>query len=227
MPINKADLDQFLNQAKVKLVGAADAGLRGEFYDVVSEFLNDTSIWTQDVAFVAQPSVQSYALSVNEGQIVRLVGVVNWGTVVPTLNVPTPAGATFVPALMPEIGTVALANAFNTTTNLLATFVTNVAQPTVKHGLPQAPSWLLPIWHVGLLDGLLGKMMATPNRPYSNDKQSAYHLRRFRDAIGRARVSKLRANTVGSQAWRFPQQFRTISQQGGVPAVGGANERSF
>lgn len=227
MPINKQDLDQMLNQAKVRLIGASDNGLRGELYDTLSEFLNDTSIWTQDVVFVAEAGVQTYTLSVNEGQIIRLVGVVNWGTAVPIPGTVPPAGAVFVPALMPDVGTVVLSNPFNTTTNLLATFVTNVAQPVDKHLLAQAPDWLLPVWHVGILDGLVGRMMAQPSKAYTNDKQSAYHLRRFRDAIGRARVSKLRANTVGAQAWRFPQQFRTVSQQGGVPAVGSASERSF
>lgn len=227
MPINKTDLDQFFNQAKVKLIGASEGGLKGEFYDVVSEFLNDSSIWTQDVVVRATPGVQSYPLSVPEGQILRLVGVSNWGTAQPSPNTPTPPNASFVPALMPEIGTLIIANPPNITSNLLVTLVTNIALPTDKHMLPQAPVWLLPVWHVGLLDGLLGKMMAQPQKSYTHAKQSEYHLRRFRDAIARARVSKLRANTVGSQAWRYPQQFRSVSQQGGVPAVGSANERSF
>lgn len=227
MAIVKQDLDQLLNQAKVKLIGVSDAGLRGEFYDVATEFLNDSSAWTQDVVVVAQAGVQNYPVNVNEGQIIRLVGVVNWGTAVPIPGTLPPAGTVFVPALMPDRGTLVLSNPFNTVTNLLATFVTNVAQPVDKNGLPQAPDWLVPVWHLGLLDGLLGRLMAEPNKSYSNDKQSAYHLKRFRDAISRARVSKLRANTIGAQAWRFPQQFRSTSQQGGVPAVGSASERSF
>jgi hypothetical protein len=227
MTINRIDYDQMLNQARVKLVGVSDNGLKGELYDVLSEFLNDSSCWTQDVAVQYSPGVQSYPLFVPEGQIIRLVGVSDWGTTVPSPAVVTPPSAAFVPALMPDIGTLVVQNAPNIAGYYLVTLVCNVALPTDKNLMPQAPDWLLPVWHVGILDGLLGKMMTHPQKTYTNDKQGAYHLKRFRDAIARARVSKLRANTVGSAAWRFPQQFRSQSQQSGVPAIGSANERSF
>lgn len=227
MAIQKQDFDQLMNQAKVKLIGASEGGLKGEFFDVLSEFLNDSSIWTQDVTVAYQSAVQVYPLFVSEGQIIRLVGVSDWGTTVPSPNTVTPPSATFIPALMADIGTLVVKNPPNNAGYFLVTLVTNVALPTDRNMIPDAPQWLLPIWHVGLLDGLLGKMMTHPGKSYSNPTQGAYHLKRFRDAIARARVSKLRASTNGAAAWRFPQQFRSVSQQGGVPAVGSASERSF
>lgn len=231
MPINKVDFEQFIHQAQVKVVGASDAGLKGEFYDVVSEFLNDSSIWTQEVTIPYQPNTQNYPLLIPEGVILRLSGVVDWGSVVPLLPTQTIPPGTPAPipvsALMPIHGLLTVKNIPQITGFYQAQVVTNIALPTDKHMLPQAPDWLLPIWHVGLLDGLLGKMMTSPNKSYSNATQGAYHLKRFRDAIARARVSKLKANTVGAQAWRFPQQFRSMSQQSGVPAIGSSNERSF
>lgn len=227
MAINKIDFDQLMKQAQVKIVGASDNGLKGEFYDVLSEFMNDSSIWTQDVTVNYLPNVQVYPLFVPEGQILRLIGVSDWGTTVPTPQTVTPPSASFIPALMQDIGTLVVKNPPTVSGYYQVTLVTNTALPTDRHMVPDAPSWLLPIWHVGLLDGLLGKMMTQPNKSYSNSQQGAYHLKRFRDAIARARVSKLRANTNGSQAWRFPQQFRATSQQSGVPAIGSANERSF
>lgn len=226
MPINKVDFDQFMNSARVKLTGASDAGLKAEFYDVLSEFFNDSSSWTQDITVAYVPNVQTYPLAVNEGQILRLVGVGDWGTTPPSPTIPNPAPL-FVPALMPEIGTLVVKHAPVTTGYFQASVVTNVSLPTDKHMLPQAPDWVLPIWHVGLLDGVLGKMMTHSNKSYTDKTQGSYHLRRFRDAIARARTSKLRANTNGASAWRFPQQFRSVSQQSGVPAIGSANERSF
>lgn len=219
MAINKADFEQFITQAKVKLVGASDGGLKGEFYDVLSEFFNDSSIWTQGVQFNAVPDVHHYPLFVSEGQILRLNGVGNFG--VDGKSHPSP-----VPALMPEIGTLVLQHPPVQANVMVANVVTNVSLPTDRNSVPLIPDWVLPVWHVGLLDGLLGKMMAQPNKSYANDKQSMYHLKRFRDAIARARVSKLRANTIGAQAWRFPQGFRVNSQQGGVPASSGT-ERTF
>lgn len=226
MAIRKQDFDQMMNQARVTLTGASEAGLRGALYDTLAEFFNDSSCWTQDVVVSALPNRTSYPLVVSEGQIIRLSGV---------FTAPPPAGSSstagpggfFVSALMPEVGTLILAAAPATATQMLATVVTNVALPTAKEAVPIAPDWVLPIWHVGILDGLLGKMMIQPNKSYSNQTQGAYHLKRFRDAISRARVSKLRANTNGTQAWTFPQTFRASTQRGGVPSVGSSNERNF
>jgi hypothetical protein len=128
---------------------------------------------------------------------------------------------------MPAVGTIILQHAPTTNTTYLATVVTNVSLPTDRNAIPLGPDWLLPLWHVGLLDGLLGKMMTQPGKSYSNTATGAYHLKRFRDAIARARVSKLRANTNGAQAWRFPQQFRSNTQRGGIPSTGSTNERTF
>lgn len=215
--INKQDYEQLLTQTASKLTGASSGALKNELYDVLSEFLNDSSAWTEDVAFpvLGDNVTRVYPVQVTEGQIVRLAGVVD-------------SNGTSEPALMFDIGTVTLQYPANTSQVFTATFVKNVYLPLTKDDIPIGPDWLLPIWHVGLLDGLLGKMFNTPARAYSNDTKAIYHLKRFRDAISRARVSKLRANTLGSQAWAFPQGFRTRTQQGGVPSGGSnGNERTF
>lgn len=227
MPINPNDFTQLMNQARVTLVGSSDAGLKGAFYDVCSEFLNDSSAWTQDVSFLAITTRTEYMLNVPEGQIIRLAGVATPQTPQgQAQNANTVPGGIPVPALMPDVGTVVIP-AQNADTRLVATFVCNVGLPSDRKGVPIAPDWLLPIWHVGLLDGLLGKMMLQPGKSYSNERTATYHLKRFRDAIARARVSKLRASTNGTQAWRFPQTFRANTQQGGVPSTGSTNERTF
>src|SRR6185312_17367186 len=93
-----------MNQARVTLVGASDAGLKGALYDVCSEFLNDSSAWTQDVQINAIPGTRRYAVQVDEGQVLRLVGVTTPPSTQPTA---IPEGL-FIPALMDEVGFVTL-----------------------------------------------------------------------------------------------------------------------
>jgi hypothetical protein len=197
----------------------------------MSEYLNDSSSWTQVITLPYQPNVRAYRAIVSEGQIIRLAGVWDWGvTPPPTPTAPVTPGTPAplpAPALMPEPGFLVFQRVPTTSGYFQATFVCNVKLPVGKDMLPEAPHWLMPVWHVGILDGVLGKMMTSPSKSYSNAVQGAYHLKRFRDAIARARVSKLRANTIGSSAWSYPQSFRSLSQQSGVPAIGSANERSF
>lgn len=220
-----------MTQAVAKLVGVSDGALKAEFYDVLTEFFNDSSCWTDCVTFQYQPNTIAYPVNVAEGQIIRLNSVADWGPVSPpnllsaiTPGTPSPLP---LPALMPQIGLVVLSNIPSNTGFAQAIFTLNCSLPTSRDGMPIAPDWVLPIWHLGLLDGLLGKMMNDPNKSYSSTTGATYHLKRFRDAIARARVSKLRANTLGSGAWRYPQTFRALSQQSGVPAIGSSSERSF
>lgn len=225
------DFDQLMTQATAKLVGVSERAMQAEFYDVLSEFFNDSSCWAEAVTAQYQPNVVNYPFNVSEGQIIRLVGLSDWGPTAPpdpfsAITPGTPAPLP-LPALMPHRGVVTLSNIPSSPGYMQAKFTINCSLPTTKKGPPIAPDWVLPIWHVGLLDGLLGKMMSDPNKSYSNPTGSVYHLKRFRDAIARARVSALRANTLGSGAWRFPQQFRSMSQQSGVPAIGSSSERSF
>lgn len=228
MAINKHDWEHFLNQATVKLTGSSQNGLKAEAFDVLTEFFNDSSCWTTDISVPYQPNTMSYPLEVPEGRIIRLVGIADYGTTPPpTPIVPNP-NVSFTPALISDdLKYLILKFAPTTSGFFQVRLVTNVALPTSREMVPQCPDWVLPVWHVGLLDGLLGKMMSQPAKAYSNATWAAYHLKRFRDAIARARIAKLRSNTNGAAAWQFPQQFRSQSQQSGVPAIGSANERSF
>jgi hypothetical protein len=228
MTIARHDWDQLMNLAKVKLVGASDKGLAAEFFDLLSEFLNDTSVWTQDITVPYNNTNFVYPLFVPEGQIIRLAGIRDWGTTVPSATTLAPNGTTFVPALLgDDFASLVLKNVPNTSGYYNVTVVTNTKLPTDKHMIPAGPDWLLPVYHIALLDGLLGRMMTQTEKSYTDKTQGAYHLKRYRSAVSTARANKLRANTNGAAAWRFPQQFRSTSQQSGVPAIGSANERSF
>jgi hypothetical protein len=211
--IAQQDLDQLLNRAKSKLVGVSQNELLAELYDVFTEFFNDSSIWWEVIKVDATPDSSTYTLTPSEGQIIRLTAV------------STKDGFPW-PAVMPVIPDLQLRNPPNEDTTLYAGVTVNVTLPNDKSNVPIAPSWVLPRWHTGILDGLLGKLMSIPNKSWTDKPLSGYHLKRFRDAIGRARVSALRSNTVGTQAWRFPQGAQTTTQQYGVPGFGGG-ERSF
>lgn len=210
--IRKQDFEQFMTQARIKLVGASDAGIKAELYDVLSEFFTNSSCWTETITVAVKEGTSEFSVPSGEGQILRLVGVVDAN------NLP-------VAALMPHVGKVTLQYPTTKDQDLTLMVVKNVDLPTDKNAMPVAPDWVFPRYHVEILDGLLGKMMTSPNKSYSNDSTGVYHLRRFRDGMVRARVAKLRENSFGSQAWRYPQNFRVDTQKSGVPSWG--NGRSF
>lgn len=204
MAVNKQDLNRLLKQAVIHLTGASMAGIKAELYDVLHEFFYDSSCWIDAVPFGALYGVHDYSLTVPYGMITRLAGVID--------NNCRP-----VPAIMPSLGTIHLRDVPNTSTAPLdfqAFFVLDVQLPTSRDGVPNFPDWVLPLHGPGVLDGLLGRMMMQQNKSYSNQTLGLYHLRRFRDAISRARTAAIKRNTFGAQSWRFPQSFSTPHYQG-------------
>lgn len=211
--ILKADLDQMLNQLRVELIGASDAQIKARLFDTLHEFFNDSSSWKERIEMPVVPTTRTYAIAPVEGQILRLDGVVD-----------NQDG--FISALMPDVGSVLLKYPPNVAQTYFAVVTKSVSLPTTREQIPIAPDWVLKQWHIAIKEGMLGNMMNEKNKSYSDPKGALYHLSRFRKGITDARVSTLRGNTVGAQAWRYPQQFRGNTQKGGVPGFAGT-DRTF
>ena len=77
MSARPADLDHLLDQARTKLPGSSDAGLKGELFDVFHEFFNDSDSWVETLSMPVVPGSVDYNVVPNSGQIVRLGGVLD------------------------------------------------------------------------------------------------------------------------------------------------------
>lgn len=208
------DFDQLMNQARVKLIGASDAGIKGELFDVMHEFFVDTSWWTESIPITIRlPDPALYQITpVSGGRIIRLAGVVDPN------NISQPA------ILGDDMASVQFAHAYNTAQVMTAVVVKTVALPTDRKHFPVLPDGLLPRWHTVILAGLLGAMSGQLGKSYSNETSATYQLRRFNNGKAQARIEKLRRNTFGTQAWQFPPGFAGGSQRGGTSL---GNDLSF
>jgi hypothetical protein len=59
-------------------------------------------------------------------------------------------------------------------------------------------------YYDALRDGMLGRMHGHPAKPYTNPVLAEYHLKRFRNAIGKARSAVKTADARGV-GWTFPR----------------------
>ena len=206
--MNERDVDRLLNLARTELVGASDAGIKAQLYDVCREFFKDSNSWYEHIKLPIVAGQRHYRITpAEDGMILRLVAI--WDS----NRIALPA---ILPHLDPPSAELELVYPQNVNMTARVVVTKQIVEPTTKTMLPEAPRWLLPVYHETILDGLLGKMMGQTTKSYSNDTQSVYQLRRFRDGIMQARVASERANLYGGQAWRFPGAFRTNSQRGGV-----------
>lgn len=210
MSASVAEWTRLMNQARVKLTGASDAALKAELFDVMQEFYDESSAWLETLTINVLQNVMTYDLVPVDGQAIRIIGVAEFDPTDLT-KPPVPRGGT-----MPNIGQIVLTEVPGKDTFYLVTVAKNVSLPTDKNGFPITSDWALSIYSTGILDGLLGRMMSVPNKSYSNATMGVYHTKKFQATITQARVATLRRNAMGTQAWMYPQTFRTSGQRGGV-----------
>jgi hypothetical protein len=195
---------QLMGQASVSLSGASDIALKVQLFDVLQRFFDESNCWQEIIRFSVIPETLIYPLvPMKGGRILRLL------TVLDQLMVPQQA-------LMPEIGTVEFIYPYTNIQPMAALVIKTVTDPLQCYPPDGVPEWLLPTHYLTLLSGLLGNMMLQPGNSYSNPQLSSYHTQKFRDGIAHARIAASKLNTVGVQAWMYPQQFRVGSQKGGV-----------
>lgn len=193
---------KLIGQAKVSLIGASDAQLKVQLYDVLEEFFDQSCCWSENINFTAIPETLDYPLKVVEGRILRLEAVLNQHNIQEQ-------------AFMPDIGTVRFLYPFSQAQPMTAIVIKTVTDPLMCFP-PNIPDWILPKHGLVLLHGILGNMMLIPAQSYSNPQMANFHLQKFGDGICGANVATMKANTIGAQTWMFPQNYRVSSQRGGI-----------
>ena len=206
--MDQQDVTRLLNLARTELLGASDAGIKAQLYDVCREFFKDSNSWYEHIKLSVIANERHYRITpADGGMILRLAAVFDNNKI---------ALAAILPHLDPPSAELELVYPQNISFTARVVVTKQIVEPTTDDMLPDAPRWLLPVYHETILDGVLGKMMGQSIKSYSNDTLSTYHLRRFRDGIMQARVASERANLYGGQSWRYPNSYRTTSQRGGV-----------
>lgn len=197
MPNLTQDYARFINELRVELPGATDAGIYQAMFNVFHEFFETTNAWQENIniAMVADETV--YQLTVAEGgEFKRVIGIVNENS--------SPAGA-FKCDLT---GLVTFKNAPNTTAVWVARVAKTVGTPVDRDGKPQVPDFTFAQFYTGLIAGVLGRLMLQPKKPYSNPSLARVHWARFRNLMGDVRSAVIKGNVYDAQAWAFPQFAR-------------------
>lgn len=191
--MNTSAIERLLNNATVNLPGVLPAAIQLEFFNVMDEFCQKSHAWREDIYLDLEIGETEYEIySEERGAIISLLSF--------NSETGTPNAAT-----MSVPGRIIL----GTAPSEIYTCIAKVAVTVVPTGseYPTFPDWLWNSYSSGLIDGVLGRMMAQMAKPYSNERMSVYHLRLFNNVIARARSEADHQNLKGGQKWRFPQSF--------------------
>lgn len=192
------DTDRLMNNARVHLPGATDAVIQQEFFNVMNDFFQTTNAWQEDITFDVTVNVtDDYEIEQESvSSIVRLLRVVD-------------ANSLPVKAIMTEPGSISLKFPPSMNQTYTATVVLTVDDPLPSAGFPVFPAWVLNKYNTGILDGVIGRMMMQPAKPYSNPVMGDRRTKSFAKTMSNAKAEVLHGGLNNGQTWRFPQSFAT------------------
>lgn len=209
-----ADITRLMNNARSRLSGATDTALQLELFNVMDDFFKKSNVWNEDIDIEIpgmDPANTVYELTPTGP---ALIDKLLWVFQLPSdTSIGRGAG---IPAAMSIPGQLTLRTQPSSDVTYRVTVALTVQDPTLRNGYVTFPAWVLAKYRDCILDGLLGKMMSQPSKPYTNTQLSVFHMRKFIQQAASARVEWTRNNTYRTQAWAFPGGFSRGSQRGGT-----------
>lgn len=236
MAMRPQDLQRLVHDIMVELgPSASEEGVQAIAFDVLAEFLDSSNAWFEWIQVPIQPGVVSYSVYPRFGGMInRMIASYDQNFVVVggqiTFGAPggdpaiggqtgftSPPGAVYS-LVYPQIQAV--------TYQLLVAKNVFFNGPT-PDTIPEAPDWILPKWSRYIKAGILGQMMLTPKKPYTNFDLGKYHVQEFKVGWAMAGVEAERSYLRGGQSWRYPGGWHGRTQRSGVstgyPWIGANN----
>lgn len=193
MATQPAEITRLMDNARNHVPGALDATIKLELFNVLDEILQASNFWQEEIEVSTRPGKTTYDLAgAEDGAIVSLLGCVN-------------AAGTPVTAAMPTPGALELAREPTTAEVLTVTVAYTVVDPAGSDDYPRVPDGLIQKYHIGILAGVVGRMMAQPAKPYTNERMAIFNIRKFTGAVAECRSAVKHGNIHGGQTWRFPR----------------------
>jgi hypothetical protein len=186
--------DRLMNDLRVRLPGATDAMIQREIWSLLNDFCREGLAWRENVEITLSGGVSTYAIAPAGTEVVLIYGVSH-----PTMDL---SGAVY------SFGNLLLTNEPSGSDLLSSAFVDAALTPALTAG--SDVEGLIPgdMWsehHEAILNGVLGRMLAQPAKPYSNPALAAFYVKSY--TIERAVVRrKVRTGGVmAPQTWRYPR----------------------
>lgn len=193
------DTTRLMNNARLQVPGATDDNIKLELFNTLHEFFQDSSVWLERIPFTVKstddPATTTYYVEAESvSTIIRLYDLTN-------------SAGRSVGATMEVPGEIILNQQPGQDDTYTAVMVLSINDPVAKDGFPEFPQWILDKYGLGILDGVIARLMSQPAKPYTNVQLATYHKRVFRATVGQAANDAVRKNLANAQAWRFPQSF--------------------
>jgi len=205
-----AAISDWSTEVRTRVSGAGVDIINQEIKSAIREFYRKSGLWVETLENLATSAVVSTldlsAAAVSAGHDASVLSTVSIkydnNYLIPQHVLDTdPTGDTPVQYYGLSAGSVRLIpTPIATVANIMDAVV--VLQPLFTSDF--VPNDAKDIWFDGIMDGILGRIMVHPKKPYTNAVLAQYHLKRFNNTIGEARDTARRRYTKTENSWTFP-----------------------
>lgn len=206
------EIARLITNLQLRLPGALANAMQTEMFVVMDKFFKSSNIWREDITFEVagqDPPNTTYTITPAGSSLINKLLWIYDVTDTTVVSPPQVMGGMRIPG---EI-VLSLQPAENRVYQ--ATVVLTVTDPTQRDGYVEFPDWILSKYRDVIEDGVLGRMMSQPNKPYTNLPLAQFHTRQFTSGVSTARVDAKTQNVYGAQTWRYPQTFAVYRQRRG------------
>lgn len=186
--------DRIVDSARSRLPGAVDNNIYFEMQPVLDEFFRMSHCWRERILVPVLSGVLDYELESVDlpSRVTSLLAFVT--------TEGTSIGATMI---IP--GTMTLTRAINDPADYYAWVTLTIANRTTNALYPRFPQWVADRHSDTIADGIVGRLMGQPAKPYSSPQHALFYSRKFRARCQEIRGETSRQNLAGGQNWRFPR----------------------
>lgn len=186
-------IDRIMDSARSRLPGAIDTSVYFELWSVLDEFFNVSTVWRERIYVPVVADTLTYELSSIDlpSRVTALIGFEN-------------SNALPYAAYLNSDNILSLRYQYEPG-DYYAWCVLSVVKRINDEQYPRFPQWVSDRFADVIADGVVGRMMAAPAKPYSSPQHALFYSRKFRAGCQEARIEVGRQNIIGAQNWRFPR----------------------
>lgn len=228
-------LVRLLDTVRIDCPGVTDGIMRKTLFNVLREFFRRTNIWLFEMPVYISSTTNDYVLNTcQNATVIRLMGLskpqyfpssgfdyvpsnppqfIKYPTNIPGYQTQGPFPRSPREGGLLSTGKAPILRIFwnpGSDDIWIAMLSLSVADPVDSKGLPEEmPDWIIEKYFDYIAHGVSGKLMLSPNKPYSSPKLAEYNMRKFHEGVGLGRTENRHLFVYSSQRWAFPQSFST------------------
>lgn len=200
-------IERLVTNLLTQLPGALIGTLQLEIFNAVATLCREGNVWQETQSFNTKVGKQLYEVTAEtpDAYYNQLLNLEAYDPADPNGEVTTPVP---VPAWFDASTTRLQLRLVPTEVHRLRGTFALVPRATDKmNEYPGIPEAFWDKYHDAVMEGALSRMMAHAAKPYSNERLSIFHGRRFKSATSMAKNDLYNGSVRGGQNWSFPRDF--------------------